>query len=291
MPPSIRLLRPANLVLSLVAVGVGGALARAGAAFGPPYAGPLALAMLAGALVGSASNADNDALDADVDRVNRPDRPVASGAVSPRRARALWAALTALGLGLAAAVSALVLAVAAGSAVLLVAYNRWLQGVPVVGNVAVAAVVAAAPLLGALAVGAVRPAVVAAVALTFGVTLAREIAKDVEDAVGDAAGGVRTLAVAWGGRRAAWAAVGVAAATVAAFPLAVAAGVERSFLAYAPAAAACLLAAAWALAVAAVADGPPEGGPSLRLAATRARQWLKAGMAAGAAALLATALA
>jgi len=190
-----------------------------------------------------------------------------------------------LALLLAVAVSVDVAALAAASAVLLGAYNRWLKGLPLVGNVAVAAVIAAAPLLGALAVEAVPPAVVAAVTLTFGIALAREMTKDVEDTVGDAAAGARTLPVVWGEGRAAWAAVVVIGATVAGLPLAVALGVERSFLAYVVGAALCLLAAAWVLAVGTVARGSV-----LRRSATRARQWLKAGMVAGVIALLATAL-
>ena len=285
MPPALRLLRPANLVLSLAAVAVGGALARGAAAFGAPHLGPLMLAMVVGALVGSASNADNDVLDVEIDRVNRPDRPVTSGAVTPAGARMMWLSLTALALLLAVAVSVDVAALAAASAVLLGAYNRWLKGLPLVGNVAVAAVIAAAPLLGALAVEAVPPAVVAAVTLTFGIALAREMTKDVEDTVGDAAAGARTLPVVWGEGRAAWAAVVVIGATVAGLPLAVALGVERSFLAYVVGAALCLLAAAWVLAVGTVARGSV-----LRRSATRARQWLKAGMVAGVIALLATAL-
>jgi len=243
------------------------------------------LAMVVGALVGSASNADNDVLDVEIDRVNRPDRPVTSGAVTPAGARMMWLSLTALALLLAVAVSVDVAALAAASAVLLGAYNRWLKGLPLVGNVAVAAVIAAAPLLGALAVEAVPPAVVAAVTLTFGIALAREMTKDVEDTVGDAAAGARTLPVVWGEGRAAWAAVVVIGATVAGLPLAVALGVERSFLAYVVGAALCLLAAAWVLAVGTVARGSV-----LRRSATRARQWLKAGMVAGVIALLATAL-
>ncbi len=80
-------------------------------------------------------------------------------------------------------------------------------------------------------------------------------------------------------------AVGVIGATLAALPLAVALGVERSFLAYALGAAFCLLAAAWVFAVGTIARGRV-----LRRSATRARQWLQAGLVAGVVALLVTAL-
>ena len=285
MPPALRLLRPANVALSLAVVASGGALARGAAAFGPPFLAPLLLAMVSGALVGAGANADNDGLDAEADRVNRPLRPVPSGAVSADVARGLWIGLTALALGAAALVSGGVLAVAAASAALTALYNRRLKGVPLAGNVAVAAVVAAAPLYGALAVGRVDAAVVAAVALTFGLTLAREIAKDVEDTPGDRRAGVRTMPVAWGERRSVVAALAVTVATLVALPLAVLGGVERSFLAYGLGAALCLLVAAWALAL-----GLGARGAVARRAATSASRWLKGAMAFGLAALLATAL-
>ena len=281
----LRLARPANVALSLAVVASGGALARGAGAFEAPFLSPMLLAMLAGALVGAAANADNDALDAPADRVNRPDRPVPSGAVSPEMARGIWIGLTALALGAAALVSVGVLAVAGLSAVTTAVYNRRLKGVPLVGNLAVAAVVGAAPLFGALAVGRVTAPVVAAVALTFGLTLAREIAKDVEDAPGDRRAGVRTMPVAWGERRSMAGALAVTVTTLIALPLAVAGGVERSFLAYGLGAALCLLVAAWALSL-----GLGARGRTARRAATAASRWLKGAMAAGLVALLATAL-
>lgn len=281
MPALLRLLRPANLVLTLVVVGLGGVLAIGPAALGPSRIGPLLLAMAAAALVGSAANALNDVYDADIDRLNRPDRPVSSGAVAPGVARAVWAGLSAVGVLLAALASATLAAIAAASVAVLWLYNAHLKGTPGPGNVVVAAVIATAPLYGALAVGSTPAAVWAAVGLTFLVTLAREIAKDVEDAVGDAVGGARTLAVTFGEGTAARLSAAVVWVTVAAMPVPIVWGVGRAFLAYGLGAAACLLTAAWLLMV-----GAGEGADRARRAAGRARAWLKGAMIAGVAALL-----
>ena len=281
MPALLRLVRPANAVLSLFAVAVGGVLAVGAAAFAPGRIGPLALAMASAAFVGAAANALNDVYDVEIDRVNRPDRPVPSGGVSPETARTAWAVLSAAGVLSGALVSLALASIAAASVAVLWLYNAHLKGTPGPGNVIVALVIAAAPLYGALAVEAVPPAVWAAVGLTFLLTLAREIAKDVEDAGGDAAGGARTLAVVWGERRAAWGAASVAWVTLALLPVPVAWGLGRSFLAYGLGAAACLLMAAWLLMTGAL------GGPlPARRSAARARAWLKGAMIAGIAALL-----
>lgn len=277
----LRLVRPANVVLSLVVVALGGVLAVGGAAFAQGALTPLLLAMASAAAVGAAANALNDVYDADIDRVNRPDRPVTSGLVSPRAARITWAGLSALSVVFGALVSAALATIAAASVAVLWLYNARLKGTPGPGNVVVAAVIAAAPLYGALAVGAVPPAVWAAVGLTFLLTLAREIAKDVEDVVGDVAGGARTLAVVWGERRAAGLSASVVWLTLALLPVPIAWGVGQSFLAYALGVAACLLVAAWLL-----MNGALDAPPQTRRAAARARAWLKAAMAAGIVALL-----
>lgn len=281
MPPLLRLLRPGNVVLSFVAVAVGGVLSAGAAAFAPGQRLALGLAMAAAAAVGSGANALNDALDIQIDRINRPDRPVASGAVSVGTARRVGWALSVAGVVAAMLVGPVLGAIAAASVALLAVYNRWLKGTAGLGNLAVALVIAAAPLLGALAVGPVTAAVVAAVGLTFLVTLAREVAKDVEDAVGDAAGGARTLAVRWGERRASAVALAVVGMTLALAPVPAFTGVGRAFLAYVLGAAVCLLVAGWALGLGALGR-PAES----RLAARRARAWLKASMVAGVVALL-----
>ena len=281
VPAVLRLLRPFNAVLSLAAVALGAVLAAGRAAFEAPV--PLALAVLSAALVGSASNALNDVVDLDIDRINRPDRPLPSGAVGVGAARALWAVLSAAGVAAGAAVSAALGGIAAGSVALLWLYNVRLKGTPGPGNVVAAGVIALALLYGALAVGGPRPAVWAGVALTFLLVLGREVAKDVEDAVGDAAHGARTLAVVLGERRAAAVALAVMGLTLAALPAATLLGLGRSFLLYVLPCAGCLLAAGWALGVGLAA---PEA--VLRARAGGARAWLKASMVAG---LLALALA
>ena len=144
-----------------------------------------------------AGNADNDAVDGRADRVNRPRRPVADGRISANVARRVAALLYVAAVlvawlpgtelhGLLAAIMAL----------MLVAYNRFLKGTPVAGNLVVA-------LLCALAVwypeyplsprGTLPAALFALLA-----TLARELAKDAEDVEGDRAAGLRTLAVTAG---------------------------------------------------------------------------------------------
>ena len=80
------------------------------------------------------------------------------------------------------------------AAVLLFVYSRFWKRALLVGNLVVAALIAAVLLYGGWAVGAPEAAGVGAF-FAFLTTLAREIVKDVEDVPGDAAADARTLAV------------------------------------------------------------------------------------------------
>jgi geranylgeranylglycerol-phosphate geranylgeranyltransferase len=245
-----QVVRPVNAALMAVGVGVGGMLGGGGAALAHA-GGPLLLAAASATALGAAANAHNDVCDLEIDRVNRPDRPLPSGALSVPAARTVWAALTTLGVGLAALLSPLHLAVAAVSAVLLAAYNADLKRRPLVGNLAVSVVIGLALPFGGAAVWATGTGKMAPVALgaafAFGSTLAREVAKDIEDTEGDSTGGAVTLPVRFGVPVAAWLSAGAALGTVAALPLGLWAGLHPAFLLLALPTAALLLAAAWAV--------------------------------------------
>ncbi len=141
-----------------------------------------------------AANALNDRLDIVSDRINRPGRPIPSGRLS--RAEATVAACVSglVSVGLAAVIGAGAVTLAITWLVLTALYSRFLEGVPIAGNVAVALVAATPFLMGGFSQGKCLLAAIPCV-LAFFIHLAREIVKDVEDIVGDEAAGLRTFAV------------------------------------------------------------------------------------------------
>ena len=280
----LRLVRPLNVVMFFAGVALGGLLAAGPSAFVGREGRALALAMASAALIGAGANAINDVFDLAIDRVNRPDRPLPAGVLSVRAARLLWGIASGVGIGLSVWLSPLHVAIAVGSVALLYGYSAWLKGTALLGNLAVAAVLGLAILYGGLAVApAGAPAgwsvALLGAAFAFGSTLAREVAKDIEDAAGDATGGARTLPLVAGPRVAVWVAVAAVGATLASFPLALAAGLGADFFALGLPAAGLLLAAAWALL------GAPNA--LLRRRAGTASALLKAAMIAGILALAA----
>lgn len=264
--------------MMVVGVGVGGVLVAGSEGIGEAS---LLRAALAAAAVGTAANVHNDLQDLAIDRVNRPDRPLPAGELTPAAARVLAATLAVLGAGLAVTVSALHAALALGSLLLLAVYNVRLKRTPLWGNLAVAAVLGLALPFGGLAVGSWTGPLLIGALFAFGTTLAREAAKDLEDVRGDAADGARTAAVVLGARPVARLAAAVALAMVLLLPAAPGAGLPPSFLVLALPPAAALLAAAWA-----VLGVPDAADPAVQRArAARASAALKAAMALGLVAL------
>jgi geranylgeranylglycerol-phosphate geranylgeranyltransferase len=198
MPPSpvasaLALVRWKNLVLSAAGVVVGGTLA-----LGRPGL-PAELVWAAGSAMGlgAAGNAANDLFDVDADRVNRPSRPLASGALGPEEAVLIGGIAGGLGLFAAWWVGTALLAIAAGALVVMLAYSPLLKQHGLAGNLAVA-VVASLPLVyGATSLGLWRAGLVP-FALAALLHLAREAVKDLEDIPGDRAQGRRTVPIMWG---------------------------------------------------------------------------------------------
>ncbi|MCD4690374.1 UbiA family prenyltransferase, partial [bacterium] len=145
------------------------------------------------------ANAFNDWTDWKADAVNRPDRPLPSGVLSPGVALRTGVAAYAAAVALSAQVGAGAVDVVLLWVLATVAYSLVLKGIPALGNIVAAAVTSSVVLLGALSQGRpiAAPALVA-VALAFLLNLAREFIKDVQDVAGDSEAGVHTLAVVAG---------------------------------------------------------------------------------------------
>lgn len=193
----VRLARPGNAFMASLGV-VAGALAAADASW--DWARVL-LAALAAAFGVAGGNALNDALDARIDRVAHRGRPVASGVVSSRQAVEFSAGCFGVAYGAAALVNAWALLLALALSVALFAYEAGWKRRGLVGNVAVSAVVASTFLLGGVAsvapstiwgwvpaelvVAALVPLPLWMAAVALLANLARELYKDLQDAVAD----------------------------------------------------------------------------------------------------------
>jgi len=209
----LDLARPGN-ALAAGALTAIGAYVAGGAADAPAA---VVTAAVATVLATAAGMAINDYVDRSVDRVNRPDRAIPRGAVTPREALAFGAGCFVLAVVLVLTLPPLAVAIAVVNLVALVTYTPWFKGRPAAGNALVAYLGGSTFLFGGAAVGDVGAAAVLFVLAALA-TFAREVVKDVEDLVGDEAAGLRTLPVVWGDRRALWLAAVVLVVGVLASP-------------------------------------------------------------------------
>ncbi|BCS91625.1 UbiA family prenyltransferase [Metallosphaera javensis (ex Sakai et al. 2022)] len=160
----------------------------------------LILAVLVVALVDAGGNAINDVYDVEIDRINKPDRPIPSGAVSIGTATSLSYGLMGAGVILSALQGYLQFLVAFLVSIALVFYARDLKRTGIYGNLIVATATALSLFYGGLSYheGTWLQRIWIPVLYTFLLTLSREIVKGIEDYRGDLANHVNTLATTRG---------------------------------------------------------------------------------------------
>ncbi len=160
--------------------------------------------MLAYIFLASAGNVINDIYDIEIDKINRPNRPLPSGAISLNEAKIIFGILVFLGL-LSSLLSSVLISnfwpfvIAVIFAIIGVLYSSKLKIMGFIGNVTVGCSFSIGYIYGWTITGmALNLAKLITVTLFFIVSttllIAREIIKGIEDIEGDAVKNVKTLA-------------------------------------------------------------------------------------------------
>jgi geranylgeranylglycerol-phosphate geranylgeranyltransferase len=185
----LTLSRPVNLALGGLSVWIC-------AAFFPrlPAVETIISAMLTVMLLNAGANAINDWMDIEIDRINRPDRPLPAGKISRKSALIFTVVTFLLGNGIAATMlnlpAFLIAAVIASP--LMLWYSISLKRSPLWGNLLVSFILGLAFLFSATAFGNFQIGMIPFI-LAFCYTFIRELVKDAEDVNGDAAVSARTF--------------------------------------------------------------------------------------------------
>jgi len=192
---AIKLSRPGNVAITglSVLVGTSGYGIRA-------HAWDIVLAAVSAMLIASGGNSLNDYYDLEIDKVNRPQRPLPAGLLQPKTAVYLGYFWIALGLVLAYFIGIKPLALALAVSILLWLYAARGKRMGLAGNLAVALVCGLAFVYGGLTVENIGISLFPA-GFAFLMHLSREIIKDVQDRSGDLSQGARTLPITWGAER------------------------------------------------------------------------------------------
>jgi geranylgeranylglycerol-phosphate geranylgeranyltransferase len=202
----IRLIRPVNCLMMGFAVLTGAVLAS-------PQLGNLNwLNILFGFLTGftfcAAAMAINDYYDRKIDAVNEPQRPIPSGTIKPNEALAFVGVLSIIGFVFAGFVSFLCFVIAAAALAITATYITVGKRSGLPGNFLVSICIAIPFIYGSItAIETVGLNVMLFASMAFLSNNGREITKGIVDVKGDSAEKVKTLAVRFGEKNAAIAAV------------------------------------------------------------------------------------
>ena len=193
----IRLFRPLNLLTGAFAVYVSSAILRS-----LYQTSELTFAILTVVGYNAAANSLNDFIDFKIDQVNRPDRPLTAGLVKRNTALIfsvllfIGGSVTALFLSKLAAMIAILIVLP-----LIISYNLKLKQLPLVGNIVIALILGLTFVFSGAVFGNIKPMIIPCF-LAFGLTLVRELVKDIEDMEGDRQSGLITFPIIAGFNRA-----------------------------------------------------------------------------------------
>jgi 4-hydroxybenzoate polyprenyltransferase len=137
------------------------------------------------------ANAHNDIADFEIDKINRPERPLPSGKISIEKARRALGILFffAMLFSILAGIKFAFLFIIAGA--LSIVYNRFLKSLPLVGNFTVALLATLPVIIPIINFPNAKLSILAFFA--FMLTFVREIIKDIEDMEGDKSQSLKTL--------------------------------------------------------------------------------------------------
>jgi len=208
----LQMTRPVNIVIAIITLVVGYFLLGVlpGASDGVTVPGiswiAIILQSLGFAFAIGFGNIQNDVLDFESDKRNRPERPLPSGRISMKAAKASWIVMLILSVGCGIADNLTSGIFFGALALLLVTYNMKLKHIPLLKNMTVA-FLCMTPLILALVypIGIPETDIVGmdissklgflypAMLFAFLLTTAREIYKDLEDETGDLMAGIMTF--------------------------------------------------------------------------------------------------
>ena len=192
LPAVFEISRPVNVLITMISIFV--AVVITGTLY-PLY--KVLLACLSGGLIMAGSNTINDDFDLDIDRVNRPGRPLVLGKLTPWQAWIITWIEFGIGILLSLFINFSAFLIALIVSGFMILYSYRLKRLPLIGNLAVSFATAMAFIYGGVAVNRIKEAFIPAV-FAFFFHFGREIIKDLQDREGDAHASARTFPLVYG---------------------------------------------------------------------------------------------
>lgn len=200
----LELIRYKNCAMAGLAAVIGAAIAYSAAPGELVWMGLIFITVF---IITGAGNAINDYFDANIDAINRPDRPIPSGRISKESAYNFSIAFFFLGWIISQFIGSnrIPSLIAIFNSILLILYAKSLKRKVIVGNLSVSYLTGSTFLFGGAAYGGKGIQVTLILFfLSMLATFAREIVKTIEDIEGDKLDGASTLPIKIGETRAAY---------------------------------------------------------------------------------------
>ena len=210
----VQLIRPLNCLMMGFAVIVGASLVS-----NLSFTVKLLFGFVTSFTLTAASMVVNDFYDREIDAINEPNRPIPRGDVNPREALVFALVLSIIGLGAAFQTNIASLIVAVIAWIISIIYITEGKGTGLPGNLMVSATVVIPFIYGGLAVGEIETSTLLFVLIVFLSNTGREITKGIVDVEGDRSHNIKTLAVRFGERTAAFVAAAFSILAVCLSPL------------------------------------------------------------------------
>jgi len=189
----VELSRPLNGIIAFISAWLGGIFAGGHKIENITHV-KLIYVSIAALLLLSAGNAINDYCDFNIDKINKPKRPIPSGRINRFHALIFSLIMMFFGIGLGVLINLYAVGIAILVCCLLMSYAVWLKRTPFIGNLVVSSLTSITFISGGVAIGIVHGTIIPAI-FAFLFTTAREIVKDIEDIEGDIKNNLNTLAI------------------------------------------------------------------------------------------------
>jgi len=188
----LKISRPVNVLISFLTIIIAAELAG-----GLDPIKNVVLAALCAALITIGANVINDYYDIEIDKINKPKRPLATGQLKKKDAIIFFVTVYSIAWALALIISVWMFLIAFTTGIILFFYSYRLKRTILWGNLTVSFATAMAFVYGGLAVGYFKETFFPA-AFAFLFHLGREILKDIQDIEGDTQGGAITFPIKYG---------------------------------------------------------------------------------------------
>lgn len=184
----IKISRPLNILIVFLTVIVAGFICS----YNNEIPLKTILAAVSASFIAAAGYIINDFFDIKIDKVNRPDRPLVTGALSPKSALVYYTTFSLLGMFFAISINFIAVIIAVLTILLLLIYSYKFKSVTLLGNFTVAVLTGLTFIYGGISVKNISFAIIPALFALL-INFIREIVKDMEDLNGDIKNGIETF--------------------------------------------------------------------------------------------------